>query len=306
MTDVVFASLTDVELRKAWRDEARNFTPWLAENLGRLGEAIGLELEFIKAEAGLPTEDDAFSVDILARDLGSDANVIIENQLENSDHRHLGQILTYLAGLEARTVIWVAPAFREAHLAAIRWLNQHTTEEFSFFAVKIRVVQIANSPLAPLFDILEKPNDWERRLQAETRAAKAMSETGLARSAFWRRFQEAFPRNARDGAPGDASNMWRRCAGDVIVSYYIAKDGVGIFVRGDSGVAIEGIKARLESCGAEIERRLGVAMGDNAHIFPDSLSGDFRDPAQFDSLASWLDERVATYASTFDHILGTE
>ncbi len=191
-------------------------------------------------------------------------------------------------------------------MAAIRWLNQHTTEEFSFFAVKIRVVQIANSPLAPLFDVLEKPNDWERRLQAETRAARAMSETGLARAAFWRRFQEAYPRNAQDGVPGGVSNMWRRCAGDIIVSYYIAKESVGIFVRGDSGVAIEDIKARLEASRAEIERRLGVAMGDRAHIFPDSLSGDYRDPAQFETLASWLDERVTAYAAAFNQILGTE
>ncbi len=306
MSDVVFSSLTDVELRKAWRDEARNFTPWLAENLDRLGKALDLDLERISAEAGLPTQDDMFSADILARDLRSDANVIIENQLERSDHRHLGQIVTYLAGLEARAVIWVAPDFREAHLAAIRWLNQHTTEEFSFFAVKIRLVQIANSPLAPLFDILEKPNGWERRLQAETRAAKALSETGLARAAFWRRFQEAYPRNARDGAPGGVSNMWRRCAGDVVVSYYLAKGSVGIFVRGDSGVAIEDIKARLESSRGEIERRLGVAIGEREHIFPASLAGDFRDPEQFETLASWLDERVAAYASTFNQILGTE
>ena len=100
------------------------------------------------------------------------SRVLIENQLESTDHTHLGQILTYLAGLEAQTVIWAAREFREPHLSAIRWLNTHTTDEFAFFAVKVRVVRIGDAPslVAPLFEVLERPNDWDRRVSIRERA----------------------------------------------------------------------------------------------------------------------------------------
>lgn len=88
--------------------------------------------------------------------------IVIENQLEQSDHTHLGQILTYLAGLKAKTVIWIAPEFRTPHLSAIRWLNERTIEGFSFFAIRVRVVRIGDSPVAPIFEVVEQPNDWDR------------------------------------------------------------------------------------------------------------------------------------------------
>lgn len=160
-----FGRLEDVEPRSAWAHEAHAFTPWLAENLDRLSEAIGIPLELTGREVGVGR----YSADILASSPGDGAVVLIENQLEASDHTHLGQILTYLAGLEAQVVIWLAPQFREEHLSALRWLNQHTDDRFSFFAVRLRVVKIGNSPPAPLFDILEKPNTWDRRVQQKAR-----------------------------------------------------------------------------------------------------------------------------------------
>lgn len=299
---MAFGSLVDVLPRVAWSDEAREFTPWLASNLSRLGEVIGLELELIQAEAGLPTADDGFSADILARDLRSDANVLIENQLDKSDHRHLGQILTYVAGLEAKTVVWVAPAFREAHLAAIRWLNQNTHEEFAFFAIRLRVVQIGASPLAPLFDVLEQPNAWERRLQSETRAAKAMGETGLARKAFWTRFFESYPEHTKDGTAGGNSTLWRRCASGLVISYYLYREGVGLFVRGADGVPLDEVVRKMAPMLPQLEQALSVKFGDNAKhgVLDDWMKGDFKDPGQFDGLASWLNARVTMYAATLD------
>lgn len=114
--------LQEVNLREAWPDEALHFTPWLADNLHVLGKVLGIELELVEAEAGVQE----FWADILARNPKDDRKVLIENQLEKSDHTHLGQILTYLAGLEASTIVWVAKDFSDAHLSAVSWLNENT------------------------------------------------------------------------------------------------------------------------------------------------------------------------------------
>ena len=164
MTDIQFDRLVDLPLREAWKHEALEFTPWLAQNIDHLSEAIGVPLELTGTEVAVET----FSADILARNPMDDSIVLIENQLETTDHTHLGQIMTYLAGLEAQTVIWIAPAFREPHLSAIRWLNEHTADGFSFFAVKARVVRIGDSPYAPIFEVVEKPDHWQRKLKSET------------------------------------------------------------------------------------------------------------------------------------------
>ncbi len=307
MTELEFGKLADISLRVAWKDEASNFTPWLAENLNHLGDSIGIPLEVVTVEATLPTKDDWFSADILARNVYDDSNVLIENQLERSDHTHLGQILTYLAGLQARTVIWTAQDFREAHLAAIKWLNEHTTEDFAFFAVKVRVVQIGNSALAPLFEVMEQPNTWERRQQNAARTAKALTGLGEKRRAFWIRFFAAYPANAGDGAPGGHSNMWRKTnGGEVIVSYYIAKDRVGVFIRGSSGVSADETADHLEPIVSQLADRLSAPFGpsDYGYFCASSLSCDYSDTDQFEKVAAWLNERVTLYSATIDELLG--
>lgn len=134
---------------------------------------------------------DGFSADIIATVPGTDQRVLIENQLESSDHRYLGQILTYLSGVGANAVIWIARDFHEAHRSAIGWLNEHTSDEFAFFAVRARVVQIGESPMAPVFEVVERPNTWERTLTRSRN--KATSELTLQREAFWRRYLERCP-----------------------------------------------------------------------------------------------------------------
>jgi len=168
MDPIEFSRLEDLALRDAWRNEAHDFTPWLAENIDQIAEAIGIELELTSQEVAV----EAFSADILARNPQDNSVVLIENQLEVTDHTHLGQIMTYLAGLAAQTVIWIAPNFRDPHLSAIRWLNENTSEGFSFFAVRLRVVRIGKSPFAPIFEVVEQPNDWNRDIRK-----KAASES---------------------------------------------------------------------------------------------------------------------------------
>jgi hypothetical protein len=195
MTDIRFDRLTDLYLREAWRHKALDFTPWLAQNIDHLSDAIGIPLEL----TGTAVAVESFGADILVRD--HDGNVVlIENQLETTDHTHLGQINTYLAGLEAQTVIWIAPQFRAPHLSAIRWLNQHTADGFSFFAVKARVVRIGDSPFAPIFEVVEKPNDWDRALtRTRAEASGSADPPSDTRVAFWDHYLTRYPNAAQAG-----------------------------------------------------------------------------------------------------------
>ena len=188
MPTAQLARLERVPLREAWPNEAGDFTPWLAqpENLRLLGETIGLELECECQEKPVGS----FSCDILCRDTASDAWVIIENQIERTDHNHLGQLLTYAAGLKATTVVWVAREFREEHRAAIDWLNEITTEEFSFFGLEVELWRIADSPAAPKFNIVSKPNDWSRDVRESARDSGELSENRVLQREYWTKFAE--------------------------------------------------------------------------------------------------------------------
>jgi len=110
-----------------------------------------------------------FKLDILCT--SGDDQVIIENQLEKTNHTHLGQILTYAAGTGAKKVIWVAESFRPEHVAALAFLNQNTPEELSFFAVEVELWRIGDSPLAPTLEVVAKPNDWAKSGREQTREA---------------------------------------------------------------------------------------------------------------------------------------
>ncbi|AVS65413.1 DUF4268 domain-containing protein [Paracidovorax avenae] len=178
--------LERIPLRQAWAHEAGEFTPWLAQadNLLLLAEALGLgELELAGTEH--PVGD--FKVDILCTDDGG--KVIIENQLEKTNHTHLGQILTYAAGVGARKVIWLAESFRTEHVAALEFLNQHTTDELDFFAVEIELWRIGDSPMAPSFNVVVKPNDWAKTGQQNAKAAATTTPTKQRQLKFWTGWQ---------------------------------------------------------------------------------------------------------------------
>ena len=142
-----------VRVRSIWLDEAQDFTPWLAANLSLLGDELGLDLELVEQEAAVGD----FSLDILAKDILSDRQVAIENQLEGSDHQHLGQLLTYASGHNAGIVVWIASGFREEHRSAIEWLNRGTNDEIDFYAVEVSAIRIGDSLTAPLFQTLARP-----------------------------------------------------------------------------------------------------------------------------------------------------
>ena len=147
-----------VQVRDVWQDEARDFTPWLKDNLRLLGEALGMELDALGRET--PVGD--FALDILAQVRGTERKVAIENQLGKTDHSHLGQALTYAAGCDASVVIWVTPDLRPEHREALDWLNRWTPEEIEFYGVEIRAVRIGDSLRAPEFCPVAFPNHWTK------------------------------------------------------------------------------------------------------------------------------------------------
>lgn len=295
--------LQAVSPREAWLDEARDFTPWLAEHLGELGEVIGIRLEFEEKEVSV----DTFSADIIARDPTNDARILIENQLEKSDHRHLGQIMTYLAGLEAQVIVWIAIDFTEPHLAAIKWLNQHTVEPYAFFAVKLRVVRIGDSPLAPVFDVLERPNNWERHLQAATREKLSHAGRGEDRTAFWSMFIERYPELAARGITANGSaSKWLvpdRCT-DKVLSIYMARNGVGVFVRGLRGTAPAEIFAQFEPMHEQFAKLVGgeIRNGsvDNHPGFYVTIDMDKRE--NWPTAIDWLAQKADLWLAAIDEL----
>ena len=172
--------LERVDVRKAWSHEAHDFTPWLADNLDRLSSELGVEL----ALEGREVEVGSYRADIVARVPQSDDRVLIENQLELANLQHLGQALAYLAGLEAKIVVWIAKGFRDEHLSAIRWLNEHTVAPSAFFVLQVGVVRIGDSQLAPVFEVLERPNEWNRQVQKLSQSGE-LSERGQFQQEIW-------------------------------------------------------------------------------------------------------------------------
>ncbi len=175
------ARLEQVDLRTVWSHEAEGFTPWLAQadNLDLLGESLGLTLEVEAVEKSLGS----FRADIVCREEAG-SYVLIENQLERTNHDHLGKLLTYAASLEAVTVVWLAATFREEHRAVLDWLNRITPEEYRFFGVEIEVWRIGDSPEAPKFNVVSMPNDWSRSVAATVDDRK-LSEGRLSQLEYW-------------------------------------------------------------------------------------------------------------------------
>lgn len=280
--DVEFGKLTDASLRKAWKHEAHDFTPWLAENLERLSEAIGVPLELESTEARVGE----FAGDILATDPDGQS-VLIENQLQWSDHTHLGQIMTYLAGLDARVVVWIAKGFREPHLSAIQWLNRHTEDEFAFFAVKLRVVRIADSPLAPIFEVIAKPNNWERQVRNVREGSK--SENVKKYREFWTHYAQRHPRDGVRGNHGSA-NFWIRRQKDapaISLAFSYASGHVGIFFT-PRGLSREEKKAWL----GDRQQVISETLGSKLSYWK---SFDTRNRDNWDAMCDWLHEKLALY-----------
>ena len=149
------------DLREVWSHEAHDFTPWLAKNISILGDEVGIDISIEETESSVGD----FNVDIFATDADTGKKIIIENQLEETDHDHLGKLITYASGKSADLVIWLVRKARPEHRAAIEWLNNHTHEGVGFILCEIKVFRIGNSEPAPKFEIIEQPNNWVKEMK---------------------------------------------------------------------------------------------------------------------------------------------
>lgn len=156
-----------------------------------------------------------FALDLLGRDLNDDSVVIVENQLDRSDHSHLGQLLTYAAGTDPRTIVWITTAFRSEHRAALDWLNEHTDPDTRFFGVEIQVVRIHDSPYAPNFRLVAQPNDWGKKVRAATEANSRSGLTALYWD-FWRQFLDRV---------ASENTAWTRAKASTTDSWYVLPTG---------------------------------------------------------------------------------
>jgi hypothetical protein len=188
MTAPTLGRLQKVELREVWLSESSDFTPWLAQedNLNILGETIGIDLELESQEKDVGP----FRADILCKDTATDNWVLIENQIARTDHSHLGQLLTYAAGLNAVTIVWIAERFTEEHRATLDWLNERTDEKINLFGLEIELWRIGDSPIAPKFNIISQPNDWSRTVQQAAAASGEVSVHKQTQLKFWTAFKQ--------------------------------------------------------------------------------------------------------------------
>lgn len=183
-----FASLESQDVREYWEHEAQEFTPWLAdeirsEGVSELEDALGLDLEVIEEEKSVGR----YNVDVLAEVVDDNRNVVIENQLDSSDHDHLGKSLAYASGVDADIVVWIAPRFYDEHRDAMQWLNQNSREGVDLFAIRLEVWTIGESEPAVRLNPVAEPSEWKEKAQ---RTEGELSETKQLQEEFWTQFRD--------------------------------------------------------------------------------------------------------------------
>jgi hypothetical protein len=285
--------LEDVPLRVAWPHETQMFTPWLAANIDKLAEAIGIPLVVLGAEAQV----DGLVADLLARNLRDGSIVLVESQLEPADHSHLGQILAYQASLDAGTVIWIAASFKEPYLSAIRWLNANTPSSFAFFAVRMRALRIGASPIAPAFDVLECPDAGGHTMLRVTLKGAPKLASANPLGAFWSQFLERYSDEAARSRQLGERCRWRTTLGDIVVGQQVQDRCIRIFVRGREGVAIAKVIKLLAPDREALEAQLGVSLTiENSCVTATKRLGfETLDPANWSAMSDWLRTQSDNY-----------
>lgn len=306
MTDQPLGRLERVDLRNIWVSEATSFTPWLArpENMAVLGEALNIELELEAQERAVGP----FRADLLCKDIGTDRWVLIENQLERTDHTHLGQLLTYASGLEAVTIVWIAARFTEEHRSTLDWLNKITDESFRFFGLEVELWRIGTSPAAPKFNIISKPNEWSHSVAQAARAIDdaELSETRITQREYWAALNPAL-----DAVGGSVSGKRKPQAMSWMSYSGIGRAGFAVNaamniakrrIRAELYISCDGAKtffSVLKSQKNEIERELGYSLeweelpeGRDCRIASSLNDVDPKDKTDWPRQHEWLAKRL--------------
>ena len=186
--------LKEVDIREIWQHEQYDFSEWLSkkENIENLNEILGLTLVDISKE----TYVGAYRCDLFAKDETTGIKVIIENQLEISNHDHLGKIITYASGLDAKVIVWIIKEAREEHRSAIEWLNNNTNSKINFFLIEIHAYKIGESDPAPMFQVVEQPNDFIKNNKSTNRD-ESMNKSQSQRIEFWNQFNNVIVRRGK-------------------------------------------------------------------------------------------------------------
>jgi hypothetical protein len=262
--------------------EAADFTPWLAqaENLAILGETLGIDLELEAQEKSVGP----FRADILCKDIGTDTWVLVENQLERTDHSHLGQLLTYASGLEAVTIVWIAAKFTEEHRSTLDWLNKITDETFRFFGLEVELWRIGDSPAAPKFNMTSKPNDWSRSVAQAARAIDEgeLSDIKIMQREYW---DALHARLNTDGGPVSGN---RKAQPQSWMSYRIGRSD---FNLGTAMIRLKSqIRAELYTGGEHARAHFELLREDR-----EAIEAELGYPVEWEELPSRQDCRVSVY-----------
>ena len=306
------STLTRVPLREAWKHEAGEFTPWLAqpENLERLSDELGLsELSCVATEHWVGD----FKLDMLCAE--GDEQVIVENQLEETNHKHLGQLIAYAAGVGAKKIIWVAESFRPEHAAALQFLNENTTEGLAFFGVQIELWRIGDSALAPKFEVVVKPNNWTRSGREQARAATETSPMKQLQLKFWQALIKSMEKTAptiKSRTP--RAQHWLTCS--------IGRSGMQLSITANSREERLGVElyiddaesksqfAALRAQRKSIESKLGFELDWQelpdahacriAHWYPES---PIEDESRWGEYQDWIAEHLLKMDEVFRPIV---
>ena len=289
--------------RKMWPNEAQNFTPWLAENIAELGEKIGMELEVVGQEVSVGP----YSADILAKDINTDAYIVIENQLEKTNHDHLGKGITYASALNAKTIVWIATDFTEEHKKALDWLNDNTNEDLAFWGIQLELWQISDDTASMRLNIVSTPSTNVKTIKSKTNNE---TETTKLQLAYWTKFKEKLmatkkfsslhtprPQYWYDVSLGRAginlSNICNTQKSIFGVRVYISSKVVDVFYP------------KLEARKQEINKALGCEPewnpNPNARDKTITLQyqTDLSDPIKVDESIDWLVKKTIVFRDVF-------
>jgi len=306
---MTLGKIKKIDLREVWKHEANDFTKWLAqkESLLSLGDELGYSLVLV----GTETSVGDFSCDLLAEDESTKCKVVIENQLEITDHDHLGKLITYAAGHVAEVAIWVVSDVREEHRKAIDWLNEHTDDDISFYLVQIQLWQIGDSPYAPKFEVICKPNDWARKVK-ESATQGELSATNLEQLEFWTQFKAyALEHNAAFRPQKPSPQHWMYMSiGSAEASISLTMNSQKNFFGCELYIyANKGLYAQLLAHKDEIEKQLGEQLewmelpGKKASRVKVSKPGSFADKEKWPEQFAWLFQEAEKFHGVFPNYL---
>lgn len=274
--------IESINPREIWKNEEYNFTPWLFENMEQLSKLIGIPIEAIEKEKRVGN----YELDIYGKVLGTDQTVVIENQLETSDHRHLGQLLTYASGLNASIIIWVTPKVNSEHKKAIEWLNEISNDDRSFFLIRPEVIKIGDSNPAVQFHLEASPSDFERRIKNVVSGRE--THRHHLRRLFWSGLIEYCEKNDLPWGQG------RKTTKDSWMTFAVGKSGF-------SAVASMAMKSRLK---AELsidigDKEVNEEIFDELYEYREEIEAKYNVKFEWEKLENSKVSRVALY-KTYD------